>query len=248
MTPEDLPDEVFSGKAHRLTMGLRPLDMTTWLDPDPRDPQLARKRELLVSRRDEVFAAMPGTDEQCREVATAVADWVGQDLAGTDHPLVEAASMVRDDICLMGQREGRWLLVAAVLCFPSRWSLADKLGQDVMTIHDPVPRYRQTLEAPTTKAMDVAAFKPRWRANWTLIDDPELFAPVGPGDADHVVGPDSYLRVERQCLVPVGGSVVFTIRTTVVRVGDLDAQRAAAVLGAAAATPDDLARYRGWRR
>jgi hypothetical protein len=248
VTPEDLPDEVFSGKAHRLTMGLRPLDMATWLDPDPLDPQLARKRALLESDRAQVFAALPGTEEQCREVATAVADWVGRDLPGEDHPLVEAAAMVRDDICVMAQREGRWLLVAAVVCFPSRWRLADKLGQDVMTIHDPVPRYRQTLEAPTTKAMDVAAFKPRWRVNWTLLDDPELFAPVGPRDAAHTVGPDSYLRVERQCLVPVGGSVVFTIRTTVVRVGDLGDGRAKAVLTAAAATPDDLARYRGWGR
>ncbi len=248
MKPEDLPDEVFSGKAHRLTMGLRPLDMSTWLDPDPLDPQLDLKRELLRERRDEVFASLPGTEAECASVGEAVARWVGQDLEGRDHPLVEAAALVRDDLCVMAQRDGQWILVAGVLCFPSRWSLAEKLGKDVMAIHDPVPRYRETLSAPTAKAMDVAAFKPRWRVNWTLMDDPELFVPDAPLGPAHRVGPDSFLRVERQCLVPVDSTVVFSIRTTVVRVGDLDQDRASAILAAAAATPDDLAGYRGWQR
>ena len=248
MKPEDLPDEVFSGKAHRLTMGLRPLDMSTWLDPDPSDPQLMLKRELLRDRRHEVFAILPDADAECAAVADAVAAWVGQDLAGRDHPLIEAAALVRDDLCVMAQREGQWILVAGVLCFPSRWSLAEKLGKDVLAIHDPVPRYRETLSAPTAKAMDVAAFKPRWRVNWTLLDDPELFAPAAPQGSAHRVGLDSYLRVERQCLVPVDSTVVFSIRTTVVRVGDLERGRAGAILTAAAATPDDLAGYRGWQR
>ena len=35
MTGDDVPEEVFSGAATKLTMGLRPLDMATWLDADP---------------------------------------------------------------------------------------------------------------------------------------------------------------------------------------------------------------------
>lgn len=248
MTPEDLPAEVFAGAPHKLTMGLRPLDMSTWLDPDPTDPQLAYRRELLSERRNEVFGALPGSETACREVAAAVFEWVGQTPPGVDQPLVEAALAVRDDLCVLQPDGDRWLLVAAVVCFPSRWRLADKLGRDVLAIHGPVPGYVSTLGTATTSAFAAIAKKPRWRVNWTLLDDAELFQPAAPELGSHRPGLESFLRVERQCLVPVEGCVVFSIRTTVVPVADLPPDRAAAVLAAAAGTPDDLAGYRGWSR
>lgn len=247
MTPEDIPEVVFSGKPHRLTMGLRPLDLATWLDPDPLDPQMQLRRELLSTRRDEVFGALPGSEPASRQVAGAVAEWVGAGLPGSDHPLVEAAQLVRDDLCVLTRGDDGWVLAAGVVCFPSRWLLADKLGRDVLAIHDPVPRYRQQLGRPTSAVFDtITQRSPRWRVNWTILDDPALFQPVAPRARTHRPGPDSYLRVERQCLVRVGPAVVFSIRTTVRRIADLAEARARAVLEAADATPDDLAAYRGW--
>ena len=140
--------------------------------------------------------------------------------------MVDAALLVRDDLCVLARTEGTWRLVAAVVCFPSRWRLADKMGRDVLAIHDPVPGYRSGLGAPTTKVFD--ALTPRWRLNWTLLDDPALFQPAAPAGG-HQPGPDSYLRVERQCLVPVGDVVAFTIRTDVVALADLPNDRAKAV-------------------
>lgn len=64
MTGDDVPEEVFSGAATKLTMGLRPLDMATWLDADPADPQLAMRQELLADRRNEVFGALPGSSDR----------------------------------------------------------------------------------------------------------------------------------------------------------------------------------------
>lgn len=248
MTPDDIPEVVFSGKPHRLTMGLRPLDMDTWLDPDPRDPQMELRRELLSTRRDEVFGARPGSDPACRQVAAAVAERVGAELPGRDHPLVEAARLVRDDLCVLTHGDPAWVLAAGVVCFPSRWRLADKLGRDVLAIHDPVPRYRQQLGGPTSAVFDtITERSPRWRVNWTILDDPVLFQPVAPSARTHRPGRDSYLRVERQCLVRVGSAVVFTIRTTVRRIADLAETQAMAVLDAADTTPDDLAAYRGWK-
>ena len=248
MTPEDIPPEVFSGKPHRPSMGLRKLDMATWLDPDPTDPQLALRRELLKKQRTDVFAALPSSDDACRTVADAMARWVGTDLPGVDHPLVEAAQLVRDDMCVMGVRDGQWQLIAAVVCFPSRWRLADKMGRDVVTIHDPVPDYRSQLAAPTVKAFDsIAAHGPRWRVNATLLDDPALFQPVAAhARRRHLPGMDSYLRVERQCLVPVHDLIAFSIRTTVVPVSDLDPPQAQAVLASARSAPPEIAEYRGW--
>lgn len=239
----DIPEQVFSGAPHRLTMGLRRLDLATWLDADPHHPQREYRRRLLSQRRDEVYALCPEGRSAAAAVALQVAQHVGGVLPGLDDPLVEAAGMVRDDLCVLVEDAGAWRLVAAVVCFPSRWRLADKMGLDVLSVHDPVPRYRTSLGAPTQKVFD--ALTPRWRLNWTLLDDPELFQPDSPGRG-HQPGPDSFLRVERQCLVPVGAAVAFTIRTDVVAVADLPPERADAVLTAAAETPSDLAAYRGW--
>lgn len=247
MTPEDLPPEVFAGKPYKVTMGLRALDMSTWLDPDPQDPQLAYRRQLLSERRDEVFGAVADSQRACRLVAAQVARWVGVELPGAEHPLVEAALLVRDDLCVLEDRAGQWQLVAGVVCFPSHWRLADKLGRDVLTIHDPVPGYRQTLGPATVKAFgSIAAHGPRWRVNVTLVKDAELFQPHSSTNDSHRPGPDSYLRVERQCLVPVADVIAFTIRTTVVPVRELTRAQSSAVLASASQTPPELAVYRGW--
>lgn len=238
-----IPDEVFSGRPHRLTMGLRSLDLDSWLDPDPHHPQRAQRATLLTQRRSDVYAVLPEGREPARLVAQRVAEQLGLVLPQSQDPLVDAALLVRDDLCVLARTEGTWRLVAAVVCFPSRWRLADKLGRDVLAIHDPVPGYRSGLGAPTTKVFD--ALTPRWRLNWTLLDDPALFQPAAPAGG-HQPGPDSYLRVERQCLVPVGDVVAFTIRTDVVALADLPNDRAKAVLEAASTTPADLAAYRGW--
>ena len=240
----DIPEEVFAGRPHRVSMGLRPLDLTTWLDVDSQHPQRVLREELLVQRRDDVFAVAPGGEAAATAVAKAVATWCGRRLPGRDHPLVEAATLVREDLCVLQRLEAAWRLVAAVVCFPSRWLLADKMGQDVVSIHDPVPGYRQQLGTPTGRVFDTLS--PRWRINWTLLDDPALFQPrmATPPSAP----PDEswYLRVERQCLVPIGDYVAFTIRTDVVALADLGAPERTAVLQSAASAPVDLATYRGW--
>lgn len=247
MTGDDVPEEIFSGTGHKLTMGLRPLDMQTWLDSDPNDPQMATRRELLDSRRADVFGALPGSEAARADVARAVAEHVQAQLPGEDDPLVEAASLVREDLCVLEHRDGGWLLTAGVVCFPSRWRLADKLGQDVTSIHDPVPRYRATLGQATDAAIAaISRMRPRWRVNWTLLDDRALFQPAAPKGRTHSPSRESFLRVERQCLVPVGAAIVFTIRTTVVPVAELDADRAQAILASAATTAGDLAQYKGW--
>ncbi len=33
-------------------------------------------------------------------------------------------------------------MLGGVVCFPAHWSLLEKMGMDLATIHDPVPRWR----------------------------------------------------------------------------------------------------------
>ena len=45
------------------------------------------------------------------------------------------------------RRRGRLAAVAACVCFPSRWSLAEKLGASLAAIHGPVPGFERELAA-----------------------------------------------------------------------------------------------------
>ncbi|MBU6213988.1 MAG: DUF3445 domain-containing protein [Actinomycetales bacterium] len=68
-------------------------------------------------------------------------------------------------------------LTAAVLCAPSRWSLREKLGTNLGSIHSPVPGY-DTIAAPTERffaRLPVGDIMER--TNWSVLESPTLFQP-----------------------------------------------------------------------
>ena len=82
----------------------------------------------------------------------AVASGEGHDrTAFADRPLDLAGRLVQEDLCLMAPSSGTYRLIAASLCFPSRWRLADKLGQPMMAIHQPVPGFNDKLARPVDR-------------------------------------------------------------------------------------------------
>ncbi len=227
-------------------MGLVAIDARDWiaLGPDARE-QLIEKRRLLAERHAEVFAALPGTEDAGAEVVDLLFDHLPKRfptayprmdnviaVAATGelisrrhpalHPLDVAGRLVPEDLCLMrADAEGVHRLVAASLCFPSRWSLAAKLGHKLAGIHGPVPDYGEKLARPVDRFF--ANLRPErivQRLNWTVHDRPDLFQPTGGTRRAHEVPAERYgdslwLRVERQTLrrLPRAGDVLFTIRT-----------------------------------
>jgi hypothetical protein len=129
---------------------------------------------------------------------------------------------VQEDLCLMQHVDGAWRLTAASVCFPTRWRLADKMGQPLDVIHDPVPGLRDRLANPMGRFFDrMKVARPVWRINWSLIDDEALYQPKGHGrrQADPTITPENagervWLRVERQTLRRLAESdaILFTIR------------------------------------
>jgi hypothetical protein len=229
-------------------MGLVPLDLRDWIAPDARMAfELGDKERLLGERHHEVFAALPAAAEGSAEVLALLVDHlprrfptlysrVGERLENlvtsqrwnlaecTLHPLDLAGRLVQEDLCLMQQQEGTELyhLVGASVCFPTRWRLAEKMGQTVEAIHAPVPGYDEQL-APTMDRFfsRLKVERPVWRINWSLMDDPTLFQPTGHGRQAynaHVTaqnaGETLWLRMERQTLrrLPRSGDILFTIR------------------------------------
>ncbi len=181
------------------------------------------------------------------------------DLAdATLHPLDLAGRLVQEDLCLMQVEPdaGHYRLVGASVCFPTRWCLADKIGDTVGPIHAPVPGY----EAQLSSTMDrfftrLKTERPVWRVNWSIVDDPALYLPRGhgrrardPGVTAENVGEKLWLRLERQTLrrLPRTQDVLFTIRIYVHPLHTLAArpERTAALAAAIRSLPPDLQAYK----
>lgn len=243
-TPEYLP---FRDGPFRMSMSLNELKLDDWIEIDRHYPaELALKRKLLNERHAEVFAALPGSESSSREVLELLADhlprrfpqWFersGQrfvnkiagetcDLRDSSlHPLDIAARLVQEDLCLMQPGKDAFCLTAASVAFPSRWTLDEKMGKPMQSIHAPVAFYVQKIGATTDRYLKMmSADQPVWRINWNVHDTDELFQPRGHGrnTPDPAITPENagsklFLRLERQTLrrLPVSGDILFTIRT-----------------------------------
>ncbi len=227
----DFPYVPVDARGWRLHMGLRPLDESRWLEVDGhRDHELALKRELLDSQRDLVFASHDQDDAASEELLAEIKEnlrrfhpQIDVDSQVHDHPLVQAALLVQEDLCIIRHDE-HWRLTSACVCFPSRWILAEKIGANLDEIHAPVPGYETSLATPTTMFFDrLSPSRSFWRLNWTLLDDATLHQPRAHRQAPSRDLEAWFLRVERQTLRRLSqtGVVVFTIRTYVASVREL---------------------------
>jgi hypothetical protein len=217
---------VHAGPPHQ-RMATRAVDEVDWLRVDEHHGyEVALRRRILSEARPEVSAARPGSDVACREAAAVVDGWLSEhvprlrpkgDSVGRT-ALERAATTIQEDLCVMERaHDGGWRLTAGVVCFPTYWRLADKLGRRQEAIHGPVPHYDSDLSATVSRFFDrLRPGRIVARRNWGFAAHPLLFVP----DLDAV---DSFeppqpwqlwIRSERQTLraLPATGAIVFTIK------------------------------------
>lgn len=235
----------YDGSVQPFTIGLGALDPGDWIEVDDYlVPHLAEKDRLLSERHGDVFQAEDDTREAQREVLEALLDYlpgrypelyeIGPGTvtvrpADTTYtiddfdarPLELAARLVQDDLVLMRNCKGRHRLVAAVLCFPSGWSLKEKFGHAMADVHEPVPgfgpgsRNAQLIERIFG---NLKPGQPVERHNWSLFDEPRLYYPTTDHAGNSLVDENgrvnAWLRIERQTLskLPHSGDVLFTIK------------------------------------
>ncbi len=203
--PDSTP---FKAGPFRLSMGLVPLELKDWIEPDAQCAvELKEKERLLTERRDEVFAVLPEAGPGAAETLALLVEHLpsrfpelyrrsGEQLdtlaTGQQwevhntplHPLDLAGRLIQEDLCLMQWQAHTQVyhLVGASLCFPTRWRLADKIGRPLNEIHAPIPGYAEQLAPTMDKFFDrLKVEKPVWRLNWSLMDDPALFQPTRSG-------------------------------------------------------------------
>ena len=230
-----------------MSMSLTAVPASEWFELDERyADEMAERRRLLAERRDDVFGVLPEAEDASSEVlqrlvaylTTQFPQWFSRDgntlvnrltdetwdLAEPScHPLELAGRLVQEDLCIIQTSEDAPpRFTAAILCFPSRWRLNEKLGKPLTAVHGPVPHYAERLATPVDRFM--AKVKPGHiasRLNWSVLDDSAMYQPTGKWreatnaaiTADNA-GDTLYLRVERQTLtrLPQSGAVLFGIR------------------------------------
>jgi hypothetical protein len=270
----------FEAGPFRMAMGLLACDPETLIELDDQYPEeLKQRKNLLDSRKNDVLSVLPeGADagfELLQRLATLLPTrfpgWFSRNgVMFHNHilnetwnlaepaldPLEIAGRLVQEDLCLLRPGPDGPVLVGAVLCFPSRWRLADKIGRPMGVIHTPVPFYGERLSRPVDRLM--ATLKPGRlveRYNWSVVDDPVLFQPGGHGRQAHNAaitaanaGEQLFLRVERQTLslLPASGTVLFSIRIHRYPLARIAARPAvaAALHGAVQALPVEMAAYK----
>jgi dimethylamine monooxygenase subunit A len=132
-------------------------------------------------------------------------------------PLAVAGRLVQEDLVILerAETEPEHRLTAAVLCFPSNWTLAQKFGMPLVRIHLPVEAYDVTAAKRVQRLFDaIRPEAPLMRANLIPYAHADLHSPR-PEFSRHSPGPGEvrFVRVERQTLLrlPVTRAVIFSI-------------------------------------
>ena len=224
--------------------GIVPLDADGWLIEDEAFAGQMCERDRLISIMPErVFEDVGAAPEAKQEVLDEVLgllrsrpsykitkrevirpDGVVVPLGGD--PLLNAAQLVQEDLCLHEKRGDEHVLTAAVLCFPASWTLAEKVGRPLSGVHATVDEYNLDIGKRVQRLFDgIQPGRPVWRFNLLQYVHPDLFQPRRETDArsaDEGYGSGAYTRSEHQALVrmPKSGAVLFAIHTYVVKQDD----------------------------
>ncbi len=232
--------------AGEFRIGLRPIPAEAWFEGGEADPG-ARKDALFEAHPALVWAETEPSRTAQAEALAMLSQALGCAISPDGlPPLLAASRAVADDLCLMEKRDGVWRLTALSLCAGSFFTATEVIGRSLSELHRPVTGFEDRFLARVTRVFDnLRDDVVLERRNWSVVSDPELFAPdPGPmraaiGAMDPAMAADAiHVRVERQTLrrLPVCGGVVFTIRVWI------------APLSAIAEEPGRLARFaQAWR-
>jgi hypothetical protein len=234
--------------------GILPVEGEDWLRVDDAyAAQMAERTRLIETVPDVVHAmlpeARPAADELYAKVLARLSQEPGFRIGATSAqrpdgvevpldpaaPLLTLGQLVQEDLCLMEQSGDESRLTGGILCFPASWSLRQKLGRAMVSIHEPVKPYDDSVAKRVQRLFDaIRPEQPLWRMNYLTYDDFVLHQPRTEDQRRPRPTGHFFVRCERQCLLrlPVTRAVVFTIHTYVVHADTLTPDEQAALMAA----------------
>lgn len=232
---------MFPDSDHRWTMGLRPGERMDFFAPQDDTGTLLPERAALLDAEPEKYSALPPDGEAmlretvalARSLGATIGDGEKSDGASPTAPQALLAALGRTwepDVVWLQRSgaenpagDGVHRVVGGIVCFPSSWALADKIGRPMSEVHAPVPGLNDALGRQIDRFLDKLAPGDVWtRENWSLsrsgarnqhtsLQQPRLNWPRL--DAATPLA-EVWIRIERQVLLrlPESDAVLFGIR------------------------------------
>jgi hypothetical protein len=209
---ELLSETLFSKDGFRFSIGITPLPAEEFF-ANHGNQEVLREREILLQARPADYAQPLERPSDWQTVAMSVQGW--EPRASVESVTSLGASW-EPDFVILNRRDPNPVLGGCV-CFPSGWSLSEKIGRSLFTTHAPVPGLNDRL-APRISAIVscLDGKKCFQRANWGLTGSraldqhphqriPAIGAATDPATVE--------LRIEWQALVGLPNDLVlFGIR------------------------------------
>jgi hypothetical protein len=258
---------------HQFGIRALPGDETVLQMTDEYRTQVELRQQLLSSEHREHYLVDP---PQMRSAAREIVQWLAKrdgtfiidgnrvrhPASAATVPLSDASfewlgcQLQEDMVLLSGVAERGFPIVAGCVCFPSGWSLKEKLGRSMLSIHREVPEFETELHPPTRRLLErLPTEKTVWRTNWGVRASDQL--DQSPRHAESLLratnsvtpqnaGRRCFFRVEFQTLTRLaGGAILFTIHTEQCRLDDLAVQQRTILRGVLSSCPEETLRYKG---
>jgi hypothetical protein len=221
-------------------MGLEQRALADWLKPRPGDDAVrAERADLIRTKSVDVIAVLPESRDAILELVGVLE---GQDVSGLprtgdSETMAAIGRAIAEDICILTPGVDGYRLTAAVLCFPNRWRLADKIGRGLLAIHGPVPDYPQSLAGAVERFLAALnPMQPFSRENWGFASQPTRHLPEPIAPVDLAQDEAFFFRGEEQGFLklPDTRAVIFSIRTTIAPWRDVPENKRAGLTAAVA--------------
>ncbi len=235
----------------RWHLGLGPGDAARFFAPTPENAALLAERAHWLAETPEEYTGLTdaGTD-LLAETGDIARTW-GTPLAEpTLHALARAWE---PDFVLLSFSDAGLVVDGGAVCFPTAWSLREKLGRTLFATHGPVPRLNEELATRIETALGKLAPGTAWeRDNWGLASSPDLnrhprrnLRSLGARDTLESV----WFRGERQVLfkLPQSRGILFGIRIVTLPLREVlaDPHECAALQQQLVSMKDDALSYKG---
>ena len=257
-------DELFADEDYRFHMGLRRGSAADFFQRTAQNDELIEGRRRWLRSEPQTYSAfLPESAALLDECIALARDWMS--ITPEQQAFITALGAPQergprlgeiwepDFLLLRANEAGQFQLVGGCVCFPSSWSLAEKIGQPMEFVHGPVPGLNAQLGRSIDAFLAKLTPSTAWlRHNWGLSRSPELnqhpSRPL-PRLDDSVTLAEVWMRVEQQALValPARGGVLFGIRIAMHSLAEVkrDATTTERLARALRKMPTEVAAYKG---
>jgi dimethylamine monooxygenase subunit A len=250
-SPSLFPDTDY---AHRLTV--KRGDLHAFFAPTAEhDEIMAERNHWLNTSAHAYIGALPQAAALIAETARVIAPNI--EVSGdANRDLIAIGCAVEPDIVLLKKgADDVFRVVAGCVCFPSSWSLPEKLGLPLDQVHSVVPDLNTSIGPPIARFLAKMQRGTSWeRSNWGLSGLPDRnqhptrkLPPLAPPLSTE----NTWLRVEEQILavLPETGGLLFGIRIvreTLAHIQNKQPEIMTRLQRALATMPDEMAGYKNF--